>query len=58
MADATDPMAAVRLYVDCFNSGDIAAMAATCDVPMSILDGMPPHVCMALPPVRTGIGTY
>ena len=44
MADATDPMAAVRFYVDCFNSGDIAAMAATCDVPMSILDGMPPHV--------------
>jgi hypothetical protein len=44
MPDATDPMAAVRLYIDCFNRGDSAAMAATCDVPMSILDGMPPHV--------------
>ncbi len=44
MSDATDPMAAVRLYIDCFNRGDIAAMTATCDVPMSILDGMPPHV--------------
>jgi ketosteroid isomerase-like protein len=44
MPDSTDPMAAVRLYIDCFNKGDITAMAATCDVPMSILDGMPPHV--------------
>jgi hypothetical protein len=44
MPDAVDPMAAVRLYIDCFNRGDIAGMAATCDVPMSILDGMPPHV--------------
>jgi hypothetical protein len=37
-------MGAVRLYIDCFNRGDAAGMAATCDVPMSILDGMPPHV--------------
>jgi hypothetical protein len=44
MADATDPLAAVRSYIDCFNKGDAAGMAATCDVPMSILDGMPPHV--------------
>jgi hypothetical protein len=44
MPDPTDPMAAVRLYIDCFNRSDSAAMAATCDVPMSILDGMPPHV--------------
>jgi hypothetical protein len=44
MPDATDPMAAVRLYLDCFNRGDSAAMAAICAVPMSILDGMPPHV--------------
>jgi ketosteroid isomerase-like protein len=44
MADTTDPIAAVRHYIDCFNKGDVVAMAATCDVPMSILDGMPPHV--------------
>ena len=44
MPDATNPMGAVRLYIDCFNRGDAAGMAATCDVPMSILDGMPPHV--------------
>jgi hypothetical protein len=44
MPDATDPLAAVRLYIDCFNRGDAAAMAATCDAPMSILDGMLPHV--------------
>jgi hypothetical protein len=44
MADATDPLAAVRVYIDCFNKGDAAGMAATCDVPMSILDGMPPHI--------------
>jgi hypothetical protein len=44
MPDTIDPMATVRHYIDCFNRGDVAAMAATCDVPMSILDGMPPHV--------------
>jgi hypothetical protein len=43
MTSATDPMAAVRQYVDYFNKGDVKAMAATCDVPMSILDGLPPH---------------
>jgi hypothetical protein len=37
-------MAAVRQYIDSFNKGDIAAMAAACDAPMSILDGMAPHV--------------
>src|SRR5690349_12775797 len=44
MADATDPLAAVRHYIDCFNRGDGAALAAACANPMSILDGMPPHV--------------
>jgi hypothetical protein len=44
MADATDPMEAVRHYIGCFNKGDVAGMAASCAVPMSILDGMPPHV--------------
>jgi ketosteroid isomerase-like protein len=41
---ADDPMAAVRKYVDAFNQGDAAAMAATFAVPGSILDGMAPHV--------------
>lgn len=43
MDDATDPMAAVRQYLEAFNRGDVKAMAAMCDVPMSILDGLPPH---------------
>jgi hypothetical protein len=37
-------MAAVRQYINSFNKGDIAAMGAACDSPMSILDGMAPHV--------------
>jgi hypothetical protein len=37
-------MAAVRQYVDAFNSGDEQAMAAACADPMQILDGMSPHV--------------
>lgn len=41
---ASDPMAAVRQFVDAFNKGDTKTMAATCDKPMSILDGMWPHV--------------
>ena len=28
-ADTTDPMGAVRQYIDAFNKGDIDAMAAT-----------------------------
>ena len=40
----TDPLAAVQQYIDDFNRGDAAAMAATFAVPGSILDGMPPHV--------------
>ena len=37
-------MAAVRHYVDAFNTADSDAMAATCADPMQILDGMAPHV--------------
>ena len=44
MPSSTDPMAAVRQYVDAFNSGDRKAMAAACADPMQILDGMSPHV--------------
>jgi len=42
--DATEPLAAVRQYVESFNKGDAKAMAAMCADPMSILDGMAPHV--------------
>jgi len=41
---SNDPMAAVRQYVDAFNTGDAKAMAAACADPMQILDGMSPHV--------------
>ncbi|OBB21332.1 hypothetical protein A5761_03410 [Mycolicibacterium setense] len=44
MTVSVDPMAAVRQYVEAFNNGDPAAMAATCADPMQILDGMSPHV--------------
>lgn len=37
-------MAAVRHYIESFNEGDVKAMAAMCAVPMSILDGLAPHV--------------
>ena len=37
-------MTAVRDYIASFNRGDVKSMAATCAVPMSILDGMAPHV--------------
>ena len=40
----TDPLAAVRQYIDAFNKGDREAMAATFAVPGSILDGMAPHL--------------
>ena len=39
-----DPAATVRQYIDGLNKGDSEAMAALCTVPMSILDGMAPHV--------------
>jgi hypothetical protein len=42
-ADTPEPMGAVRQYIDAFNKGDMEAMAATCAVPASILDGMAPH---------------
>ena len=44
MLSASDPMAAVRRYIDAFNRADPKAMAATCADPMQILDGMSPHV--------------
>ena len=44
MPDSDDPMKAVVQYVDAFNDGDSAGMAATCADPMQILDGMSPHV--------------
>src|SRR5215831_6679924 len=40
----TDPLAAVRQYIDRFNKGDEKGMAATFAVPGSIIDGMAPHV--------------
>jgi ketosteroid isomerase-like protein len=43
-SDTKDPMATVRQYIDAFNKGDVKAMAASCADPMSILDGMAPHV--------------
>src|SRR5262245_56272819 len=43
MVNTTEPMAAVHQYIDAFNQGDVKAMAAMCAVPMSILDGLPPH---------------
>ena len=39
-----EPMAVVRHYIESFNKGEAKAMAAMCAVPMSILDGMAPHV--------------
>ena len=45
MATSEDqPVSAVQHYIDAFNSGDAQAMAAMCANPMSILDGMAPHV--------------
>jgi ketosteroid isomerase-like protein len=34
----------LRKYIDAFNKGDTAGMAATFAVPGSIIDGMAPHV--------------
>lgn len=42
--DTTGPAAAVRHYIEGFNKGDTKAMAAMCAVPLSILDGMAPHL--------------
>jgi hypothetical protein len=35
---------AVRQFIDASNQADAAGMAAMCAQPMSILDGMAPHV--------------
>src|SRR5262249_37820527 len=42
--DPSDPVTAVQQYIDAFNRADVKAMAAMCADPMSILDGMAPHV--------------
>lgn len=39
-----DPVSAVQQYIEAFNKADVRAMAAMCADPMSILDGMAPHV--------------
>ena len=44
MPTSVDPVSAVQQYVAGFNKGDAKAMAAMCADPMSILDGMAPHV--------------
>jgi ketosteroid isomerase-like protein len=44
MVATNDPVATVRLYIDAFNRGDAAAMAAAFSDPGFILDGMAPHV--------------
>ena len=44
MTNSADPVSAVQQYIDAFNKGDVKAMAAICANPMSILDGMAPHV--------------
>lgn len=43
-SDTTGPMETVRDYIAGFNKGDVKSMAAVCADPMSILDGMAPHV--------------
>ena len=40
----SDPVVAVRRYIDAFNKGDVEAMAACFASPGTILDGMAPHV--------------
>ena len=42
--NTTEPMAAIRNYIDAFNKGDGEGMAAMFAVPGSILDGMAPHL--------------
>ena len=44
MPSSTDPVSVVQQYLDAFNNADVHAMAALCADPMSILDGMAPHV--------------
>lgn len=44
MTHPEDPVSTMQHYIDAFNRGDAEAMAALCADPMSILDGMAPHV--------------
>lgn len=44
MPGSADPVSAVQQYIDAFNKAEVKAMAAMCADPMSILDGMAPHV--------------
>jgi ketosteroid isomerase-like protein len=44
MTSSSDLVSAVQQYIAAFNKGDAKAMAAMCADPMSILDGMAPHV--------------
>jgi ketosteroid isomerase-like protein len=44
MASPADPLAAAQRYIEAFNKANVKAMAATCSDPMSILDGLAPHV--------------
>ena len=43
-AETSEPVATVRRYIESFNKRDVEGMAAMCADPMSILDGMGPHV--------------
>ena len=42
--NTTEPMAAIRRYIDAFNNGDGEGMAEVFAVSGSILDGMAPHL--------------
>ena len=44
MGSENDPVAVVHQYINAFNKGDGAAMAATIAPHSSILDGMAPHL--------------
>jgi ketosteroid isomerase-like protein len=44
MTSSPDPVSAVQQYIAAFNKADAKGMAAMCADPMSILDGMAPHV--------------
>jgi ketosteroid isomerase-like protein len=44
MPSSADPVSTVQQYIDGFNNADIKAMVGMCADPMSILDGMAPHI--------------
>ncbi len=54
MPTSDDPLGAVLQYVEAFNNGDSAAMAAMCADPMQILDGMSPMSGRGRQPPKTG----